>query len=95
MSGNESSTIRIIARTTPESVSGLSWWSADDFLEVLFSVENVVWMMTFRRQSVREMINCVFSGMLACGVAITTGAFWSGHRVILVVGELFSRKTDF
>ena len=60
-----------------------------------FSGENVIWMMTFRCQSVREMINCVLSGIRACGVATTTGAFWSGHRVVLVVSELFSRETDF
>ena len=61
---------------------------------LLFSGETVIWMMTFRRQRVRDMINCVFSGILACGVATTTGAFWSGHRVVLVVSELFPRETD-
>ena len=40
----------------PRSVSAWSWWSADDFLEVSFSVENVVSMMTSRPQNVRGMV---------------------------------------
>ena len=46
------------------SVSGWSGWPADDFLEFLFAVENIISMMNFRRQKIREIIismrNCVW-----------------------------------